>query len=182
MIVRVPFHLRRRSTVAPASALFIPSRDAAALFSVCTRLGLDPSGRVHDVAGGILLKLERPTTEPVPGVTRLRELATDLLVPVDADLIPSLLDDEVGGLVRDGGLVFLPGGSVLRFDREKTVGLEALLSALARPRRDWRPISEPRRLAERLCARPGPTDELPQSVAHPVQTRHDAAGGFGLGT
>ncbi len=82
----------------------------SALLAVCTRLGLDPSGRVHDVAGGFLLKLDRPPTVPIPGATRLRALATDFYLPVDAVLVPALLDDEAAGLVRDGGLVFLPGG------------------------------------------------------------------------
>ena len=125
MTVKVPFQLRRRDVGVPAaaSALFVPARDAAALFALCTRLGLDPTGRIHDVAGGFLLKLGTPTAGPVPGATRLRELATDLFIPVDAELVPSLLDDEAAGLVRDGGLVLLPGGPVLRFDREATLGL-----------------------------------------------------------
>ena len=80
-----------------------------------------------------MLKLETPTAGPVPGATRLRELATDLFIPVDAELVPSLLDDEAAGLVRDGGLVLLPGGPVLRFDREATLGLEALLAAPSAP-------------------------------------------------
>jgi hypothetical protein len=152
MTVRVRFHLRRRSDgePVPASALFVPGRDAAALMSVCTRLGLDPSGRVHDVADGFLLRLERPSSDPMPGATRLRALGADLFIPVDAELIPSLLDDEAAGLVRDGGLIFLPGGRVLRFDRHAPVALESLLVAVARPRREWRPMPEPPGLADRI--------------------------------
>jgi tetratricopeptide (TPR) repeat protein len=146
------FQLRRRDvgSPAPASALFVPGRDAAALLSVCTRLGLDPSGHVHDLACGFLLKLDPPTSEPVPGATRLRELGTDLFVPVDAELVPSLLDDEAAGLVRDGGLVFLPGGRLLRFDRTSPVGMEAILVAAPRPRREWRSLPETHRLADRV--------------------------------
>ena len=152
MTVRVRFQLRRRrgSRPGPASALFVPGRDAAALLSVCTRLGLDPSGRVHDVAGGFLLKLDRPASEPLPGATRLRESSPELYVPVDAELVPSLLDDEAAGMVRDGGLVCLPGGPVLRFDRTAPVGMPALLAAESRPRRDWRPLPDPPELADRL--------------------------------
>jgi tetratricopeptide (TPR) repeat protein len=134
----------------PASALFVPGRDAADPLSICTRLGLDPTGRLHDVAGGFLLHLERPSTDPMPGATRLRELSTDLFIPVDAELVPSLLDDEATGLVRDGGLVFLPGGRVLRFHRDAPVALESLLVATPRPRREWRPMPEPPGLAERI--------------------------------
>ena len=87
----------------------------------------------------------------MPGATRLRELATDLFIPVDAELVPSLLDDEAAGLVRDGGLVLLPGGPVLRFDREAPVGPRARSwRPPRRPRREWRPMPEPRPLAERV--------------------------------
>jgi hypothetical protein len=130
--------------------VFLPGPDAATVLSVCTRLGLDPSGRSYGVAGGILLKLARPIAEPEPGATRLRELNTDLFVAADAELIPSLLNDEASGIVRDGGLVFLPGGVVLRFDRTAPLGLAALLDAAPRPRREWRPMPEPLALAERV--------------------------------
>ncbi len=151
MTVQVPFELRRRSAVGSASALFLPTRDASVLLAVCTRLKIDPSGRVFDVAGGFLLKLERPTTHPVSGATRLRELAEDFYLPVDAELVPALLDDEAAGLVRDGGLVFLPGGRILRFDRRGAVDLAKLVTADPRPRRPWAPLPEPRRLADRLA-------------------------------
>jgi tetratricopeptide (TPR) repeat protein len=152
MIVRVRFHLRRRASdeSVPASALFVAGRDASAPLSICTQLGLDPSGRLHDVADGFLLRLDRPLSDPMPGAIRLRELSTDLYLPVDAELVPSLLDDEATGLVRDGGLVFLPGGRVLRFHRKTPVALESLLVAAPRPRREWRPMPEPPTLAERI--------------------------------
>ena len=69
MTVRVPFQLRRRTTgrPAPASAVFVPGRDAATLLEVCTRLGIDPSGRIHDVAGGFLLKLGGSSSRAGPG-------------------------------------------------------------------------------------------------------------------
>lgn len=152
MTVRVPFQLRRRPTSrpAPASALFLSGRDAATLLSACSRLGLDPSGCVYDLAGGFLLKLDGQTVEPVPGATRLREPSADLFVPADAELVPALLDDEAAGLVRDGGLVLLPGGLVLRFDRTSPVKLSALLTAAPGPAREWRPMPEPRALADRI--------------------------------
>ncbi len=196
MTVRMPFQLRRRSVgePAPASALFVPGRDAGGLLAVCTRLGLDPSGRVHDVAGGFLLKLDAPTPVPVPGATRLRELGADLFVPVDAELVPSLLDDEAAGLVRDGGLVFLPGGVVLRFDRKAPLGMDALLVTAPRPRRRWRPLPEPRRLAERLVEiarewpEPPPEDlyrEWEQDLRRPGpperRSRHRGEAGQGEG-
>ena len=124
--------------------------------NLCARLGLDPSGRVHDVAGGFLIKLDRPATGPVPGAIRLRSLARDFYLPVDAELVPALLDDEADGLVRDWGLVFLPGGRILRFDREARVDLDRLVEVRPRPRRAWASLARappPRRSARR--DRPG---------------------------
>ena len=55
-------HHARHGDGVKAIALLVPNRDPAVVLAVSTRLGLDPSGRVHDVAGGFLLKLERPST------------------------------------------------------------------------------------------------------------------------
>ena len=99
------------------------------------RLELDPTSRVFDVAGGFLLELDRPSTGVFPGAIRLRALAPGLYVPVSAFLVPSLLDDEARGLVRDWGLVLLPEGRALVFDRHGPVPLDQLLRVPARSRR-----------------------------------------------
>ncbi|MHB1561652.1 MAG: tetratricopeptide repeat protein, partial [Isosphaeraceae bacterium] len=165
--VRVPLHLRRRPEAGEPVAVFLPGRDASALLSACARLGIDPSRRVHAVAGGFVVELDRPAAGSfvLPGAVRLRELAPGLLVPVDAELVPALLDDERAGLVRDGGLVFLPDGRVLRYDRRATVALSTLVEATPAPRRDWQPLPEPRRLADRIVeiARDEP-DESPEAI------------------
>jgi tetratricopeptide (TPR) repeat protein len=150
MTIQVPFRLRRRALAEPAVALLIPTRDPAPLLALCARRGLDPTGRVFDVAGGFVLQLESAMTEPEPGAIRLRERTTGLYVPADADLVPALLDDEANGLVRDWGLVFLPNGRVLLFDRHTPVELRQLLEAERRPRRVWKSLPGPRRLAKRL--------------------------------
>ena len=49
----------------------------------------------------------------MPGAIRLRELTAGFLSPRRRRPDPALLDDEAAGLVRDWGLVFLPGGRVL---------------------------------------------------------------------
>ena len=64
--------------------------------------------------------------------------------------MPALLDDEADGLVRDWGLVFLPGGRILRFDREAHVDLDRLVEVRPRPHRAWRPLPVPRPLADRI--------------------------------
>ncbi len=173
--MRVDFHLRRRPEGEPAVAAWLPGRDADALLAACAGLGLDPTGRVFDVAGGFLLKFAAPTRRPIPGAVRLHALAEDLLIPADAELVPALLDDESSGLVRDRGLVFLPGGKVLGYDPRSPLGLPTLLVARSLPGRDWRPLPEPARLAERIeeivVERP---DDSPESVL-------DAGDGGGIG-
>lgn len=150
MRILVPFHLRRRSASEPAVALLIPTRDPRELLRFCSRIGLDPRGRLFEVAGGYLLALARPTTDPMPGAVRLRSVAGALYVPVDAGLVPALLDDEASGLVRDWGLVFPPGGGALMFDRHAPVDITEIVAGVPRPRRAWRSFPEPRTLAERL--------------------------------
>jgi tetratricopeptide (TPR) repeat protein len=150
MTIQVPFRLRRRSSAEPATALFIPARDPGSLFAQCARLGLDPTARVFDLAGGFLLALESPATARMPGALRLRALAPAVYVPVDAELIPALLEDEANGMARDWGVVFLPGGRAILFDRHAPVELTELLQAPVRQRRDWRSFPEPRPLADRL--------------------------------
>ena len=163
--MKVAFHLRRRPECGPAAALLLPSRDVAGVLGLCARLGLDPSGRVFDVSGGFLLRLDEPTGRAFPGVVRLRGLAEDLFLPVDAEPVPALLDDEAEGLTRHRGLVVLPGGRVLGFDPRRPIDPGALLVGPPRPRRDWRPCRSDRRWptgsGRSLVERPG---ESPESV------------------
>src|SRR5205807_1042339 len=105
---------------------------------------------IHRVAGGFLLKLGEGPGPPPAGPIRLRELAEDLYLPVDADLVPALLDDEAEGLTRDRGLVFLPGGRVLAFDRRHPVAISELVTADRRLAGDWGPFPDRPARAERL--------------------------------
>src|SRR4051812_24819109 len=127
-MMKVAHHLRRRPGDREASALLLIGETAPAVLPLCARLGLDPAGRVFAVAGGVLLMLVQPTRGAFPGAIRLRSLAPSLLVPVDAELVPSLLDDEAEGLTRDRGIVFLPDGRALGFDPRGPIDLASLLS------------------------------------------------------
>jgi tetratricopeptide (TPR) repeat protein len=164
--IGVPFELRRRPGAGPVVALFLPARDPAALLELAARQSLDPTGRVFQLAGGYLLQLESPTTGPVPGAIRLRALCEAFYVPADAELIPALLDDEASGLVRDWGLVFLPGGRALWFDRHAPVELSELLSIEPRPGRAWISLPEPRRLADRLTQIALESNDLPPEALY----------------
>jgi tetratricopeptide (TPR) repeat protein len=150
MTIQVPFQLRRRSTAEAAEAVLIPSRDPRVLVEYCASLDLDPRGRAFEIAGGFLLELERPSTDPMPGAVRLRSVAKALYVPVDAELLPSLLSDEASGLVRDWGLVLAPGGGALLFDRHAPLDMNEIVKGEPRPRRSWSSFPKPRPIAERL--------------------------------
>ena len=76
---------------------------------------------------GCCSKLPKPLSEPVGGVIRLRQLADNRFLPVDADLIPALLPDEAKALVLRRGLVFLPGGRVLEFQHDKHLSLSEMV-------------------------------------------------------
>ena len=185
MTIEIPCRPRRHGSVAAATALYIPSRDLNVLFAQCGRLGLDPAGRLFDVAGGFLLELVAPSTDPAPGAVRLRALYRSLYLPVDAELVPGLLDDEASGLVRDWGLVFLPGGRTLLFDRHAPIELTELLRAQpeAEPVRGraWSSFPEGGQLADRLVQiaielPPEPPEALYDSFKQSVR------GGEGLST
>ncbi|RUL85749.1 tetratricopeptide repeat protein, partial [Tautonia sociabilis] len=136
--IRLPLSLRRRSEPAPAEAFLLPGGGAAAALAL---LG-GPAGEdalVFEVAGGLLVAggggeggpsaRPRPNSPAAPGAIRLRRLGASLFLPVDADLVPALLPDEVEGLTRDRGLVVLPGGSVLMFDPSRPLPIPLLLAS-----------------------------------------------------
>jgi tetratricopeptide (TPR) repeat protein len=146
--VKLPLHLRRPPTSEPATALLLLSSHAQELLHLCVRLRLNPLGRVYAVPQGFLLKLAEPTTTAFPHVIRLRSLMDNLYLPVDAELIPALLDDEAHGLVRAHGVIFLPGGRVLGFTPDQPVPLSVLLTVPELHQRAWQALPQPQELAE----------------------------------
>jgi tetratricopeptide (TPR) repeat protein len=149
-MIRVPFRLRRHKEAEPATALLVPSHAATALLRLCHRLKLDPLPPVYHVTDGFLVQLPRPLLERVPGVFHLRRLANHLLLPVDAELIPALLSDEAAALVKQRGLVFLPGDRVLEYAPEQPLPLSALVSAPAVERPGWQPLPAGTPLADHI--------------------------------
>ena len=136
---------------------------------------------VHAIAGGFLFRLpdavsraDHETHEVFPGVIRLRALSPGLFVPVDAALTPALLPDEASALVRQRGLVFLPGGVVLEFNPAVPLSAGDLLAVPRRPPRSWQPLpaksSRPTQLNAILLDIP---DQPPEAIIE--------AGGSGIG-
>ncbi len=156
--MKVPFQLRKAAEAAPAAGLLLLSESVADLLALCVAAGTIRPGHpeveagalppVHAVPGGFLVKLARPAERAFPGVLRLRRLAADLFLPADAELTPALLDEEAAGLVRQRGLVFLPG-RVLAYDLTP-LPASSLLSAPRLPDRGWGPLPAPPPRPERL--------------------------------
>jgi tetratricopeptide (TPR) repeat protein len=146
--MKVPYTLRPVATPEPATALLLPGRRAEDVLCLCATLGLDPLPPIYRVADGFLIKLSRPLDVPVAGTIRLRSLSPDLLLPVDAELVPPLLLDEAMALVRQRGLVFLPGGRVLEYRPDTPMALAELVHVGVVRRRSWQALPEPPELAD----------------------------------
>ena len=146
--MKVLCQLRPLPAAEPAVALLVPGHSAADVLGLCAALELDPLPAVHRVADGLLVKLPRPTDAHLAGVIRLRALAADLLLPVDAELIPPLLPDEAAALVRERGLVFLPGGRVLEYHPDDAVVLGTIVQTGQVRREPWCALPEAPALAD----------------------------------
>ncbi len=168
--MKVAFHLRRRIEPGPASAVLLETDRVEAVLDLAGRLGPDRSPPIFRVPGGYLLGLGEGA-EPPAGPIRLRKLADNLYLPVDADLVPALLDDEARGLTRDRGLVFLPGGRVLGFEPGSPLPLSALIGAGRREDDGWGPFPDrparPERLREIALEPDGSGDDVFEAVGDP---------------
>jgi tetratricopeptide (TPR) repeat protein len=173
--MKVAYQLRRLSSSEPATALLVPGHRPEELLRLCGKLALDPLPPICAVADGFVVMLPEPSEQLLAGVFRLRGLAEHLLIPVNAELIPPLLPDELAALVKQRGMVFLPGERVLAFDPEQPIGPSALLRMDPAARGDWQPMPEPTALAETLTEMTLLTiDVTPEDVIE--------QGGDGIGT
>ncbi|MFO0956135.1 MAG: hypothetical protein U0800_01570 [Isosphaeraceae bacterium] len=148
--MKVPIRLVRRPRSGSATAAHFPPSQARAAIEACTRLGQSPWGRIHATADGLLVKFASRVDGPIPGAVRLQALADDLFIPIDAELLPALLDDEMRGLTRDRGLVFLPGDRCLAYDPSAPVEPARLLSTASCRRNGWSALPDPGPLGDRI--------------------------------
>jgi tetratricopeptide (TPR) repeat protein len=177
--VKVPFHLRKASDASNVDAVLLWTEDVRDVLAACAG---GPLPAIYALPGGFLLK-------PAGGAAghwsflRLRSLATNLFVPVDAKLEPALLPDEAAALVRDRGLVFLPGGRVLGFRPQQSLTAPQLLTCPRRPSRDWQRLPPrpplPDRLREVLYEPPedAPAPTPPEGAAGTADDTGHATGG-----
>jgi hypothetical protein len=150
MSMKTPFHLQRRPHAEPATALLLLSHKPEDLLQLCACLGLDPLPPTYSVTDGFLVRLPQPTTQSFVGALKLRNLANNLLLPTDGDLVPALLEDEAAALVSRRGLIFLPGGRVLEFRPEEPLPLTALVTVERVERGIWRPLPDAPDLPDRI--------------------------------
>jgi tetratricopeptide (TPR) repeat protein len=173
--MKVAYQLRPLSAAEDTVALLVPGRCAEEVLRLCASLRLDPLPEIHRAADGFIVKLTRSLETPVAGAIRLRTLASDLLVPAGAELVPPLLPDEAAALVRRRGLVFLPDGRVLEYQPDRPLELAELLGAGAIKRGAWRTLPEPPALAESVT-------EIALDLPSEGSEGLLEAGGEGIGT
>jgi hypothetical protein len=130
--------------------LLLFSHDPRELLAICAELAYDPLPDFYSTADGFLLIVDTPTIRTFPNTLRLRGESEFLFVPVNADLAPQLQSDEAEALVRDRGLVILPGGRCLSFDRNSPLETTQLLSVERVGREGWGPMPQPRQLADAI--------------------------------
>ncbi len=149
--MKIPFRLvRLESPAGPADAGLLLTDDPGSLAKACA--AIRPMPAVFRVAGGFLLL----ASALPPGTIRLRRLGGDLFVPVDAQLLPRLLLDEIVGLTKARGLIVLADGA-LTFDPTRPLLPKEWLKP-PRVRRDqWTALPETPAIADRLTAIERPT-------------------------
>jgi tetratricopeptide (TPR) repeat protein len=173
--MRVAYQLRRTPSAEHAVALLVPGTRAEDVLRLCAALRCDPLPLMHRVADGFIVHLPRPIDTAIAGVIRLRALADDLLLPVDAELVPALLPDEAAALVRQRGLVFLPDGRVLEYQPDEPLALRAMVQVPELEHGPWQALPEPPALADSVTEI---ALDLPPIASEAVLE----AGGEGIGT
>lgn len=152
---------------------FVPGHDAATLLDGLSELGLEPLPRVHQLANGFLVRLDAPAPRAFAGAVRLGEIAGNVYAPLDAELTPALLPDEVRGLTGDKGVVCLPDG-FFAFDPSTPLALSGVLTADGVRRRKWQPLPQPPERPDRIT---GFILDLPEEDAEDLLNQ----GGEGVG-
>jgi tetratricopeptide (TPR) repeat protein len=142
---------------ATADGFLLPDAAAERLGECVAALSGDGPPGVYRVRGGWLLVQPAASAVSPPGLLRLKRVAAQLFLPIDAALSPALLPDEFPGLTRGGGLVMLPTAA-LAFDPTSPVPASSWLALP--PQRDgkWAAYPPPPPGADtlRVIERPAP--------------------------
>jgi tetratricopeptide (TPR) repeat protein len=182
--MNVPFALRPRRARLPADALLFLGDLTDVVFAFCREFLEGAFPPIFATADGLLVKLPRPMSTPAPGAVRLRAIADNLFVPVDADLVPALLADEAQALTAKRGLIFLPGSRALAFAADQPLAIEKLLRVPRGSGSAWRSLPEPPKLAEELVEvsldePPRPANDIVEQGRQEIGSEASNAGGDG---
>ncbi len=121
-----PYQLERLREPASVSAVLLHTPTLAGLRDYLDRLKITTWPTIYPIAGGFVIERGSAMPTPPPAL-RLRSLAPNLFVPIDARLTPTLRADEAAALTRERGLVFFPGGQVYAFDPQKPLNVDQVL-------------------------------------------------------
>jgi hypothetical protein len=148
--MKAPLRLRRTSSPRSGDALLILGHDIARLLEVCKRLPTETEKSIFSIDDGFLVCSQVPPGVALPGAIRLRALAPNFYLPVDAELTPALLEDEAKDLARRQGLVALPPDKLLSFELDRPIPIDRIVRFGPIERREWQPFPTPISLADRL--------------------------------
>jgi MoxR-vWA-beta-propeller ternary system domain bpX3 len=146
--MEVPYSLRKRPSALRTDAFLLFTDDPAKVLAAVSQLGGDwpEIYAIHD--GYLFVPME--VNNSLSGAIRLRRLAGSLFVPVDADLWPTLLAEEIIDLTRQRGLVVLPDAVFLAFDVNAPVAVSQFLASPNVVRSDAKAFPDMPQLAEHL--------------------------------
>ncbi len=140
MTIKVAWQLRPSAGPADGTAVLLPSRNIGELLSFHAQLGQGDVSAIHDTAAGWLVRLSGRAGVVPPCAVRLKEVAANLLIPIDADLLPPLTPEEAKILTRHRGLVFLPHREALAFAPNESVSVTRFLDGPVVRESDWKPF------------------------------------------
>jgi len=164
MTLVVPFRLRKRAASAPVAAIWLACSDMRHLAAMCLNSRDAEWPEIYATANGFIVIADRAATQIVPRSIRLRRLAGQLYLPADAELIPSLHGQEAADFTRLHGLVFLPDGSALAFDRNRPLTIRDVLAPIKVCRDEWTPLPPRPIRAEQLHSIRYDGENEPQAI------------------
>lgn len=141
--------IRSATPAATCDAFLLPERENHRLGAVVADLAGVAEPLLFVVGGGCLIVPRAAQTFARSGLIRLRRVAEHHYIPLDAELSPALLPDELAGLTRGSGLVHLASGC-FAFDPNSPVPPERWLKLPPRRFDDWRPFPVPSAIPDSL--------------------------------
>src|SRR5262245_49339517 len=134
----VPIRLRRNIAASVrADAYFLP---AARAEDIARIVQFNPSAKspvMYRAGEGVLVVSQALSSLDYHGAIRLKAVSEYTFIPLDSELVPPFLPDELTALTRANGLIILPGGRVFSFDWTHPITTGEWLSPANVRRLDW---------------------------------------------